>query len=108
MNGHEDHSVDHSVNGNGHTNGHDPPLLNGAASPTPAFDLASELPQVLNDLIPLSFLVERVVSQAYMELATLVEMYVPVLPSSPASLTRLTTRSLAASRRRQTQRRRGQ
>lgn len=58
------------TNGNGFTNGHaDPPLDLGA-------QLASELPEVLNDLIPLSFIVERVVGQAYAELANLAEMCV--------------------------------
>ncbi|KAL8292356.1 hypothetical protein RQP46_001822 [Phenoliferia psychrophenolica] len=42
-------------------------------------DLAAELPVITNDLVPLSFIVERVVGQVYTELATLAE----ILPSTP-------------------------
>lgn len=44
----------------------------------PVQDLNAELPVVLNDLIPLSSIVQRVVAQAYAELANLAEMCAPL------------------------------
>ena len=52
-----------------------PPPPEPEQPPIPTVDLSAELPVVLNDLIPLSYLVERVVGQAYSDLANLVEMY---------------------------------
>ncbi|KAI5477894.1 Mediator complex, subunit Med14 [Pseudohyphozyma bogoriensis] len=49
------------------------------ATTTPRVDLERELPTIMNDLVPLSVIVERVVSQAYADLANLAE----TLPSSP-------------------------
>lgn len=60
------------TNGNSFTNGH------ADAPPDLGAQFASELPEVLNDLVPLSFIVERVVGQAYTELANLAEMCVAV------------------------------
>ncbi|GAA5881416.1 hypothetical protein JCM1840_007562 [Sporobolomyces johnsonii] len=63
------------------------PLPNGIPSPSPRLPppppsseptLDRELPQILNDQIPLAYLVDRVVAQAYADLANLVE----TLPSS--------------------------
>lgn len=51
----------------------------GTDSPT---DLEQELPTVLQDLVPLGYLVDRVVAQAYSDLATLVE----TLPSQSDQL----------------------
>ena len=64
-----------------HSNGHAPQQLEHRPQPNPPpappADLGArfeaELPTVLNDLIPLSFIVERVVSQAHHELANLAE-----------------------------------
>lgn len=36
--------------------------------------LSTELPVVLNDLVPLSLVVERIIGQAHAELANLAEM----------------------------------
>ncbi|GAA5890690.1 hypothetical protein JCM8208_004963 [Rhodotorula glutinis] len=53
-----------------------------APAPAPSTDLDQELPVVLQDLVPLGYLVDRVVAQAYSDLATLVE----TLPSQSDQL----------------------